>query len=132
MFMDKLPELLSIDDIKLLVNTFYDRIRTDALLGPVFNQRIGDKWPEHLDKMYRFWQTVLLGEHTYLGSPFPPHAQLPVDHMHFAAWMALFTKTIDELFTGPKAEEAKWRAAKMAELFEAKISHLKNNPLGIL
>ena len=130
--MDKLPELLSVDDIKLLVDTFYDRIRTDTLLGPVFNQRIGDKWPEHLDKMYRFWQTVLLGEHTYLGSPFPPHAQLPVDHMHFAAWMTLFTNTVNELFTGPKAEEAKWRAAKMAELFEAKISHLKNNPLGIL
>jgi hypothetical protein len=41
-----------------------------------------------------------LGEHTYNGSPFPPHAKLPVDNEHFAAWMALFTKTVDELFTG--------------------------------
>lgn len=125
-------QLLTLADIKILVDTFYDRIRHDELLAPIFNERIQDKWPQHLDKMYRFWQTVLLEEHTYLGSPFVPHAHLPVDHKHFAQWMALFTETVDELFTGLKAEEAKWRAAKMAELFEAKISHIKNNPLNIL
>ena len=78
--------------------------------------------------MYRFWQTVLLDEHTYFGSPFPPHAQLPVDTSHFQTWMEFFTETIDELFTGEKAEEAKWRAGKMAEMFESKIEHYKNKP----
>jgi hemoglobin len=82
--------------------------------------------------MYRFWQTVLLEEYTYLGSPFPPHAKLPVAHEHFAAWLALFNQTVDELFTGSKADEAKWRAAKMADMFEAKIAHARNNPLNIL
>lgn len=125
-------EILTLGDIKSLVDTFYDRIRTDELLAPIFNERIQDKWPVHLEKMYRFWQTVLLEEHTYFGSPFMPHAQLPVDHEHFAAWLALFTKTVDELFTGTKADEAKWRAGKMAELFEAKISHARNNPHSIL
>lgn len=123
---------MTIDDIKKLVDVFYERIRNDALLAPVFNERIQDKWPEHLEKMYRFWQTVLLEEHTYLGSPFLPHAKLPVDHRHFKAWMDLFIKTVDELFTGLKAEEAKWRAAKMAELFEAKITYARNNPFNIL
>jgi hemoglobin len=42
--------------------------------------------------------------------------------------MELFTKTIDELFTGEKAEDAKWRAAKMAEMFESKIEYYKNRP----
>ena len=129
--MQSRPEILTPDDIKLLVDTFYQRIQTDALLGPIFNQRIQDKWPVHLDKMYRFWQTVLLDEHTYFGTPFPPHAQLPVDHTHFATWMALFTKTVDELFTGTKADEAKWRAGKMAEMFEHKIAYIKQNPLNI-
>jgi hemoglobin len=118
-------EILSIADIKLLVDRFYDRVRADEFLGPVFNERIGDRWPVHLEKMYRFWQTVLLGEHTYFGSPFPPHAQLPVSHAHFEKWMELFTGTIDELFTGEKADEAKWRAAKMAEMFEIKIEHFR-------
>ncbi len=126
------PELLTLDDIKKLVDTFYEHIKNDTLLAPIFNERIKDKWPRHLEKMYRFWQTVLLEEHTYFGSPFLPHAQLPVDGKHFSEWMALFTKTMNELFTGEKAKEAIWRAGKMAEMFEYKIAHIKNNPLNIL
>ncbi|TFF33249.1 group III truncated hemoglobin [Mucilaginibacter psychrotolerans] len=129
--MDELPAILTIDDVKLLVDTFYERIQADTLLGPVFNEVIQDNWAVHLEKMYRFWQTVLLGEHTYFGSPFPPHAKLPVAHEHFETWMALFTKTVDELFTGEKADEAKWRAGKMAEMFELKIAYFKNRPFGI-
>lgn len=129
--MGKQQEILTLVDIKLLVDTFYDRIREDKLLGPIFNERIQDRWPIHLEKMYKFWQTVLLQEHTYFGSPFPPHAQLPIDHQHFAAWLTLFNKTVDELFTGDKATEAKWRAQKMAELFEAKIAYAKSNPFHI-
>ncbi|TSD66260.1 group III truncated hemoglobin [Inquilinus sp. KBS0705] len=126
------PQILALNDIKLLVDTFYRRIQTDDLLGPIFEQRIQGKWPIHLEKMYRFWQTVLLGDHTYFGSPFPPHAQLPVDHTHFDRWMNLFNQTIDELFTGDKADEAKWRAAKMAEMFQHKIAYIKTHPLNIL
>ncbi|HEK19441.1 MAG TPA: group III truncated hemoglobin, partial [Bacteroidetes bacterium] len=60
-------DILSLTDIKLLVDTFYERIQKNELLGPIFNERIKDNWPEHLDKMYRFWQTVLLEEYTYGG-----------------------------------------------------------------
>ncbi len=120
-------DILTLDDIKLLVNSFYDKVRDDQLIGPVFNERIQDRWPEHLAKMYTFWQTVLLGEHTYYGSPFPPHAQLPVEHHHFQRWLSLFSDTLRELFTGEKAKEALWRADKMAEMFEYKIEHFKNN-----
>lgn len=119
---------MKLEDIKLLVDTFYGKIQQDTLLGPIFNERIQDRWPQHLHKMYTFWQTVLLEERTYFGAPFPPHAHLPVDHEHFAQWMGLFTQTVDELFTGDKAEEAKWRAGKMAEMFEHKIAWFKNNP----
>ena len=118
-------EIISIGDIRLLVDSFYDKVRADDILGSVFNERIGDRWPEHLEKMYRFWQTVLLGEHTYFGSPFPPHVHLPVSHGHFEKWMELFTETIDELFAGEKADEAKWRAGKMAQMFEIKINHFR-------
>ena len=117
-------DILNINDIKLLVDSFYEKVKMNNLLAPVFNEKIQD-WPAHQEKMYRFWQTVLLGEHTYFGSPFPPHAQLPVEHEHFQTWMTLFMDTIEELFTGEKAEEAKWRAGKMAELFEVKIAHYR-------
>lgn len=82
---------------------------------------------EHLAKMYTFWQTILLGEHTYYGSPFPPHATLPVEKIHFETWLSLFYQTIDELFVGEKANEAKWRANKMAEMFQLKITQYKNS-----
>jgi hemoglobin len=120
-------EILTLEDIKKLVDTFYEKVRHDELLAPVFNERIQDRWPEHLEKMYRFWQTVLLEEHTYFGSPFVPHASLPVAHEHFNQWMALFTQTVDDLFTGEKAKEAKWRAGKMAEMFEYKINYYRDN-----
>jgi hemoglobin len=75
--------------------------------------------------MYRFWQTVLLGEHTYMGSPFPPHANLPVDKSHFDQWLKLFKETLDEFFRGEKANEAKWRADKMAEMFQLRLSYFR-------
>jgi len=130
--MEKKHDLLTIEDIKKLVDTFYDKVRNNGLLAPIFNERIKDNWPAHLDKMYRFWQTVLLDEYTYSGSPFSPHADLPVNKEHFKEWMGLFTATVNELFTGERANEAIWRAGKMAEMFEHKLAWSKNNPLNIL
>lgn len=123
--MEHVKDILTLRDIMSLVDTFYVKVRGDELLSPIFNERIGDRWTQHLEKMYSFWQTVLLDERTYYGAPFPPHAQLPVDHIHFQQWMMLFITTIDELFEGEKAKEAKWRAARMAELFESKIEHYR-------
>ena len=119
-------DIQGIDDIKLLVNNFYDKVRDDDFLAPIFNAQIQDRWPQHLEKMYTFWQTVLLGEHTYYSSPFPPHAKLPVSHEHFAQWLTLFTQIIEELFNGEKADESLWRAKKMAQMFEMKIEHYRN------
>ncbi|MEP6684097.1 MAG: group III truncated hemoglobin [Parafilimonas sp.] len=122
-------DIKDLDDIKLLVNSFYDKVRNDNLLSPVFNERIKDKWPQHLEKMYTFWETVLLNGRSYFGSPFPPHATLPVEHMHFQKWLDLFSITIEELFSGEKAKEAQWRANKMAEMFETKIEYFKSQKI---
>lgn len=124
--MNNKHDIAHLDDVKLLVNNFYDKVRADPSLAPIFNKQIQDRWPQHLEKMYTFWQTVLLGEHTYFSSPFPPHARLPVDHAHFEQWLQLFTQTIEELFSGPKAVEALWRANKMAQMFEMKIEYFRN------
>jgi len=123
--MEEKKELLNLEDIKTLVDSFYGKVRSDELLAPIFNERIRDNWPVHLEKMYRFWQTVLLGEHTYMGTPFPPHANLPVDKSHFEQWLTLFKETLDEQFSGEKAKEAAWRADKMAEMFESRIAYFK-------
>ncbi|TXE09089.1 group III truncated hemoglobin [Gelidibacter salicanalis] len=123
-------DIFSLEDVKTLVNTFYDKVREDELLAPIFNKVIKDRWPAHLETMYTFWQTVLLGEHTYTGSPFPPHAKLPVSKAHFDRWLELFYSTIDEQFEGEIAEEAKWRASKMAEIFQFKIDRYQQSVSG--
>ena len=120
-------DILNLDDVKQLVNTFYGKVREDKMLSPIFNERIENRWTEHLEKMYRFWQTVLLDEHTYYGTPLPPHARLAVKHEHFEKWLQLFNRTVDELFVGEKAEEAKWRGQKMAQMFEIKIELYKRS-----
>lgn len=125
-------EILDLNDIKKLVDKFYAKVQEDEMLSPIFNNVIADKWPKHLEKMYSFWQTVLLEEHTYYGAPFMPHMNLPIKKQHFDRWLRLFYKTLDELFKGEKAAEAKWRANKMAEMFQLKIHHYqktKSKPL---
>lgn len=125
--MTDIKDIGTIEDVQLLVNSFYGKIQADELLGSIFNGVIQDQWPQHLEKMYRFWQTVLLGNHTYFGTPFPPHAKLPVAQQHFDRWLHLWHTTIDEHFKGPKAEEAKWRGDKMAVMFLSKINYYQNN-----
>lgn len=125
--MSELHDIATLDDVKLMVDEFYGKIRQDDKLGHIFNGVIQDRWPEHLEKMYRFWQTVLLDEHTYYGSPFVPHAKLPVSKPHFERWTGLFAETVDELFAGPKAERAKWQGNRMAEMFQTKIDYYKTN-----
>ncbi len=125
--MSEKKDITTMEDIRLLVDSFYGKVRVDQLIGGIFNGVIKDRWPEHLEKMYRFWQTVLLGEHTYYGSPFPPHARLPVSQQHFDAWLKLWHATLDEHFSGIKAEEAKWRGDKMAVMFLSKIEYYRDN-----
>jgi hemoglobin len=114
------------EDIKEMVNSFYAKVQKDPLIGPIFNEVIGERWDQHLHKMHGFWNTILFNVQEYSGSPFPPHAKLPIEKIHFERWLELFNKNMDNLFEGKKAEEGKWRAKKMAEMFNFKIDYLKN------
>jgi hemoglobin len=120
-------DIKTLADVHQLVHTFYGLIREEPLLGPVFEERIQDNWPEHLEKMVRFWQTVLLEERTYFGSPFPPHASLPVQPVHFERWIQVFEQTVDHLFEGENAQKAKLQGGRMAALFQAKHAYYQDN-----
>jgi hemoglobin len=121
-------DILTLEDVKLLVNDFYSKIRDNELLAPIFNGVIGDQWPKHLEKMYGFWQTILLETPAYSGSPFLKHAKLPIKKEHFDTWISLFNETVDQHFVGKKADEAKWRAARMSEMFQYKLDYYADNP----
>ena len=104
---------------------FYDSVRKDELLSPIFNKIIVDKWPEHLEKMYRFWQSILLEEYTYSGNPFLAHANLGISEIHFKRWLSLFYETLDSSFEGEIAEKAKLQGKQMSKIFSAKIEFIR-------
>ncbi len=124
----KKSDIHTIDDIKVLVDTFYGTVQKDDLIGPIFNEKLDGRWEEHLKKMYTFWQTILLDEYTYNGRPFPPHAQLPIEKEHFERWLSLFNQTVDSLYEGAVASEAKSRGSKMAALFQIKLENIRKSP----
>jgi hemoglobin len=109
-------------DITLLVHTFYAKVRADDMLGPIFEPIIKDNWAPHLDRMVDFWSTILLYTKKYKDDPMPKHRKLPVEQAHFDRWLFLFNQTIDELFMGEVAENARVRAASIAKIMLVIIS----------
>ncbi len=122
--MDTKQDLVTSEDIELLVSNFYKKVRADDLIGPIFNRQVGDHWDVHLEKMNRFWRTVLLADQSYISNPFPLHTTLQINQSHFDRWLNLFCGTIDEMFSGKMAEEAKSKARTMANIFESKLRFL--------
>jgi len=120
-------------DIELLVNSFYEKVRSDDTLGYIFNTIIGDDWSHHLPIMYQFWGTVLFTTGGYKGNVIQKHInidkQIPLQKEHYDQWLLLWNATVDELFEGPVAAEAKNRASLMLHLISMKVdwSRLDNS-----
>ena len=117
-------DILTEEDIQKLVHAFYARVNADALLAPVFNDVAKVNWNEHLPLLCRFWSTLLFRTMTFEGRPFPKHVGLPVKKEHFGRWVSLFVGTVDELFAGAKAEEAKGFARSIADTFQLRMGLL--------
>lgn len=119
----EIAERTGIDEamIQILVHRFYERVRADALLGPIFAARIAD-WTPHLERMCAFWSSVTLMSGRYRGQPMRSHLPLPIDAMHFDRWLALFEATAQE--TCPPAAAARFieRARRIAESLELGIA----------
>lgn len=106
------------DDISDLVNSFYEKVRRDDLLAPVFKATIKGDWDQHLQRMCDFWSTLLLYSQKYRGDPMTKHMALNIGREHFSRWLQLFTRTVDDLFKGENAKEAKKRAGYIAKLMQ--------------
>jgi hemoglobin len=79
-----------------LVESFYGKIKRDALLGPIFDARIAD-WPAHLARMKAFWRSVLHNSGEFAGNPMLKHMVIPgIDLRHFSHWLELFYQTLRE------------------------------------
>src|SRR3954462_246023 len=79
------------DQIRRFVHAFYAEVCADVELGPIFADRIGDRWDAHLDRMVDFWSSILLGTGRYEGNPREKYAEVAaIRSEHFDRWLALF------------------------------------------
>lgn len=113
-------DILGDAEIKTMVDSFYEKIRKDSLLGPVFNSMIDD-WSKHLPTMYSFWGSMLFRKGEYCGNPFAKHFNLPIQKEHFSQWLKLFEATLDENFSGEVTEHARSAAKSIAHSFQVRM-----------
>lgn len=109
-------------EISVLVETFYDKVRRDPDIGPIFNAIVGD-WPHHLATLKDFWSTLLLTTGRYKGDPMMKHLQLPLDPDHFQRWLTLFAETANEVLPQPVAEMAIRKSHRIAQNFQEGIAY---------
>ncbi|WP_374361818.1 group III truncated hemoglobin [Cloacibacterium sp.] len=119
-----MKDIVSQDDIQVLVNSFYDKVKTSEI-GFFFEEIAKVNWEKHLPKMYIFWESVLFATVKFDGNPmgahFPINEIIPMEKKHFEAWLQLWKETVDENFFGEMAESAKNKAENIAKLMSFKM-----------
>lgn len=110
--------------IERLVRTFYERVRADDLIGPIFDSHIHD-WETHLQRMFAFWSSVALMTGRYHGQPMAVHMPLPVDTPHFDRWLTLFAATAHAVCPRAAAMHFLERAHRIADSFEMGVAFQK-------
>lgn len=94
------------ESIHLMVDMFYDSVRKDEALGPVFDKVLHGNWAAHLPRMYDFWSTILLGTKRFQGNVYGKHMALTgITREHFVRWLALFKDTVAQLHDKKTANE---------------------------
>jgi len=114
-----MEDIINREDIIKLVDSFYDKVKNDELLAPIFKEI---NWPSHLPTMYNFWSSIVLGDASYKGNAFQKHQYLKINAIHFKRWLELFHHTVNEHFEGEKAIEIKERARHIASVFQYKMN----------
>ncbi|MHB8659561.1 MAG: group III truncated hemoglobin [Solirubrobacteraceae bacterium] len=118
------------EDCERLVRAFYSRALTDPVIGWIFTDVAALDVEAHVPRIASFWETILLGAHSYKGGAFRPHAELhsrvTLRGGHFERWLWLWRMTVDELFTGERAELAKAHAERVARAFIARLAAMSS------
>ncbi len=126
-------DIESRNDIELLINSFYHKVKKDEHIRHFFTEVVNVNWEKHLPVMYNFWENIIFHTGTYTGNPMELHLHLhqlsPLKTSDFEQWIKLFTTTVDELFKGSNAEQVKQRALSIATVMRIKIAELSEGKL---
>lgn len=126
-----MKDIQSKEDIELLVQEFYAKVRKDDMLGYIFDDVVKIDWDHHIPVLVNFWESILLDTNSYrnnaMGVHFEVNQKIKLEPVHFHTWLSLFDATVDEFFAGEKASLAKKRAHSIADLMQFKIGQINQN-----
>ncbi|MBI3882842.1 MAG: hypothetical protein HY305_01095 [Sphingobacteriales bacterium] len=108
-------DIEDIDDIKLLVDSFYNKVIDNELLAHYFNDIAKVNWEKHLPVMYSFWQTVLFSTMSFKGNPIVKHIELDKKRDEVGSF-----KVVNEFL----------RPVSRREAYHADITYGTNNEFG--
>jgi hemoglobin len=121
----QLPDIRGREEVEQLVRAFYEKVLLDPVIGYIFTEVVKLDLEAHLPRMYDFWEFTLFHTGQYRGNPMQLHVKLnekeALKEAHFTQWLALFNETVDELFEGPVAFQAKTRAQSIATMMQIRI-----------
>ena len=103
-----------IDDsfISGLVEGFYEAVRRDDRLGPIFAKHIKD-WPLHLARMKDFWASIMIESGRFSGNPMQKHIAIGgLSAADFSHWQLLWDQTLTQLAPDASVVEAFRDAAR--------------------
>ena len=116
--------------IARLVDRFYDRVRVDPLLGPVFNAAVDD-WDAHKRLLASFWCSVALRAGSYRGNPMAAHRPHPIRAEHFEHWLALWQDTAQSVLPAAHAALLVDYARRIGSSLRYGLGLEASRPLGL-
>ena len=120
---------LSEDAIRQLVDQFYNKVRADPQLGPIFERLIPGEWGPHLATMHDFWSSIMLTSGRYKGNPVAAHLRVEgMEPQLFGRWLALFDETCRELFDDDVADAFRAKAERIAESLKLALFYRPDRP----
>jgi hemoglobin len=108
------------DALKAGLVRFYEKIKADELIGPMFARAVHD-WDAHIRTMQDFWSRAILSTERYTGQPFQPHVGMGIQSAHFERWLALWKEAADETMPEPLAEHVVAMASNMSHCWGAAL-----------
>lgn len=108
-----------------LVDRFYEAVRADGLIGPVFNEAIDD-WPRHLDKLAAFWSSLMLATGRYDGRPMAAHFKhrARITPAMFDRWLVLWREATEAEMPPLAARSMQEKATRIAANFKLALARL--------
>ena len=122
-------------DIRKLVTAFYERLLKEEDFRHIFLEVMQVDILAHIDRLMDFWESTLFQAGKYKGDTVEAHLEVHHQHRlnagHFSKWLEIFNETVNDLFEGRIATQAKQKASALATIIRLKIDKLEQRRLEI-